>query len=402
VLIVQKYGGTSVGTPERILKVADRVAERHAAGDRIIAVVSAMGQSTDHLLSLAHRITSRPSRREMDMLLTAGERISMALLSMALEARRIPAISFTGSQSGIITDTAHTRARILEIRPIRIVPELELGKVVIVAGFQGVSRDKEVTTLGRGGSDTTAIALAVGLDADLCEIYTDVPGVMTADPRHVPRARLLPRVSWDTMLELAASGAGVMHTRAVELARRRAVPFRVRSTFRKKEGTLVEGKPIEQGAGIAAVTGRPRAIYLSVPNPAGRERARLFAIAEARLKNAATVCALSLDGGGFSCVVSHDAEAVPAVEQMVSDLRGIGESPQVEDHLATVTLVGTGVLDLPGLSARVAGILAGAGIEPRALFTGSLALTVLVPEAAFGDAERLLHHAFLEQPAVRT
>src|SRR5262245_13390102 len=297
-----------------------------------------MGQTTDQLLSLAHRITPRPSRREMDMLLTTGERISMALLSMALEARQVPAISFTGSQSGIITDTAHTRARILEIRPIRILPELERDRVVIVAGFQGVSRDKEITTLGRGGSDTTAVALAVGLDADLCEIYTDVPGVMSADPRHVAKARLLPRISWDTMLELAASGAGVMHTRAVELAGRRSVPFCVRSAFTKKEGTVVEGKAIEQGAGIAAVTGLPRVLEVTSTSIDA-------ATGATRIKDLSGVRGLTADSFGLKFFVPPDSENLHVLEEMSAKLQG--GTLSVERGLAAVTMVGTGLLEIP-------------------------------------------------------
>lgn len=225
-LIVQKYGGTSVGSPQRILAVADRITERHRAGNRLVVVVSAMGHTTDELTRLATEVTATPSRREMDMLLTAGERITMALLSMALHDREVPAISFTGSQSGIITDTNHSRARIREVRPIRIGPELDRGRVVIVAGFQGVSPDKEITTLGKGGSDTTAIALAVGLGAAACEIYTDVLGVMTGDPRTLPGARLIPALSWDAMFALSRCGAGVMHSRAVAAARRHRLPSR--------------------------------------------------------------------------------------------------------------------------------------------------------------------------------
>jgi len=385
-LVVQKYGGTSVGTPQRILRVADRIAQRRAAGDRIVAVVSAMGQSTDHLLSLAHRITPRPSRREMDMLLTTGERISMALLSMALEARQVPAISFTGSQSGIITDTNHTRARILEIRPIRILPELERDKVVIVAGFQGVSSDKEITTLGRGGSDTTAVALAVGLNADRCEIYTDVPGVMSADPRHVENARLLKRVSWDTMLELAASGAGVMHTRAVELAGRRLVPFCVRSAFTKKEGTVVEGKAIEQGAGIAAVTGLPRVLEVTI-------RGIDAATAASGMKDLSGVRGLTADSYGLKFFVPVDSENEHVLEEMHGRMQGLA----VERGLAAVTMVGTGLLDVSRVVEEVLNVLAESPAIPvQALASTTIAVTMYVPEASYAEALRRLHGAFVE------
>ena len=238
-LVIQKFGGTSVGSPERIKSVASRVAATVRRGNQVVVVVSAMGDATNELMGLAKAVSSEPNRREVDMLLSAGERVSMALLSMALHAEGVPAISFTGSQSGIITDTAHTRARIQDIRPIRIGPELDKGRVVIVAGFQGVSPEKEVTTLGRGGSDTTAIALASALDAATCEIYTDVDGVMSADPRLVADAKLIPTISWRAMADAAHCGAGVMHYRAASLAEQIKVPYTIRSSFRESAGTLV-------------------------------------------------------------------------------------------------------------------------------------------------------------------
>jgi aspartate kinase len=399
VLVVQKYGGTSVGTPKRIQRVADRIAARHRAGDRVVVVVSAMGHTTDRLLALASRITERPSRREMDMLLTAGERITMALLSMALETREIAAISFTGSQSGIITDTAHTRARILEIRPVRIGPELDRGRVVIVAGFQGVSREKEVTTLGRGGSDTSAVALAVGLGADLCEIYTDVAGVMTADPRLVPAGRLVRRVSWDTMLELACHGAGVMHARAVELARRRRLPFQVRSTFRKGAGTLVEGRPIEAGPEVAAVTGRERVAEVRLTGLAfsGHARIAFFEALDALLEDAV---ALHQYGDGERVHLAFQMPVRPELEDVLVKLRDLaarhGGRLTVEREHASVSVVGTGVLDAPAVAARAQRALAAAGIVPLSFDTGSLSLTFLVPRTAYQTAQQALHREFLE------
>jgi aspartate kinase len=399
VLVVQKYGGTSVGTPKRIQRVADRIAARHRAGDRVVVVVSAMGRTTDRLLSLAAGITDRPSRREMDMLLTAGERISMALLSMALETRGVAAISFTGSQSGIITDTAHTRARILEIRPIRIGPELDRGRVVIVAGFQGVSREKEVTTLGRGGSDTSAVALAVGLGADLCEIYTDVAGVMTADPRTVPAGRLLRRVSWDTMLELACHGAGVMHARAVELARRRRLPFQVRSTFRKGAGTLVEGQPIEAGPEVAAVTGRERVAEVRMQDLefTGDSRIAFFDALDTLLEEAV---ALHQYGDAARTHLAFHMPVRPELEDLLARLQELagrhGGRMTVGREHASVSVVGTGVLDAPAVAARAQRALAGAGIVPSAFDTGNLSLTFLVPRASFEGAQQALHREFLE------
>ncbi len=401
-LVVQKYGGTSVGTPRRIQRVADRIAERHRAGDRVVVVVSAMGHSTDRLLTLAGQVTDRPSRREMDMLLTAGERISMALLSMALGNREVPAISFTGSQSGIITDTAHTRARILEIRPVRIGPELERGRVVIVAGFQGVSGEKEVTTLGRGGSDTTAVALAVGLGAGACEIYTDVPGVMTADPRVVPAGRLLRAVSWDTMLELAAYGAGVMHARAVNLARRRRLPFQVRSTFRKRSGTMVEGQPIEQGAEVAAVTGRTRVaqVHLDGLALAPDSRTAFFEALGGLIEEATALH--QYEDGGRTHVAFH-TPVRPELEDLLGRVEALarshGGSMRVDTGHAAVSVVGTGMLDAPAVAARAHRALAAAGVACATFASGSLSLTFLVPEGAFEAAQRALHREFLEGPS---
>jgi aspartate kinase len=398
VRVVQKYGGTSVGTPRRIQKVADRIAARHAAGDQVIAVVSAMGQTTDQLQALAKKITHRPSQRETDMLLTAGERISMALLSMALDTRNVPAISFTGSQSGIITDTAHTRARILEIRPIRIAPELERGRVVIVAGFQGVSREKEVTTLGRGGSDTTAVALALGMQADRCEIYTDVPGVMTADPRLVPTSRLLRRVPWDTMLELSVCGAGVLHSRAAELARRRRVPVEVGSAFSKRRGTLIEGTPIEEDPKVVAVTGRPRVVRVHLSGPASAsDRAALFEALDTVVDDTS---GLHHDTATDSRhVVFHmpPPEGGETLERLAALARQHGAACTTDADHAAVTVVGNGLLDLPAVTARAERALSRAGITPQSLTTTPLSLTLLVPGASYEDAQRALHREFLEE-----
>src|SRR5438874_5268964 len=239
-VIVQKYGGSSVADVERIQRVAARVAQTRAEGHQVVVVVSAMGDTTDELLGLARQVSPDPHRRELDMLLTAGERISMALLGMALHASGVEAVSFTGSQSGIITDGAHTNARILEVRPVRIHEALEKGKVVIVAGYQGVSREKEITTLGRGGSDTTAVALAAALDADVCEICSDVDGVFSADPRIVAGARRLSELSHEEMQELALGGAKVLNAQAVEFARDRGITIHARSTFVSGPGTLIK------------------------------------------------------------------------------------------------------------------------------------------------------------------
>ena len=396
-LIVQKYGGTSVGTPEHILRVADRIATRHRAGDRLVIVVSAMGQTTDELLTLAGQVSPAPSRRELDMLLTAGERISMALLSMALGDRSVPAISFTGSQSGIITDTNHGRARILEMRPIRIGPELDRGRVVIVAGFQGVSREKEVTTLGRGGSDTTAVALACGLGADRCEIYSDVDGVLTADPRLIPSARLCPVVPWDVMLELARCGAGVMHARAVALATATQTPFAVRSAFHEEPGTMITGHAMESGPEITAVTGHPAVTWVRITgiragDPAAADLVTRFGIAFDDV-----VSLLHGETGGaweLSLCLRGD---IPEAEVLApaGDLPQ-GAAGRLEHGLASVSLVGSGFFRDIASAGRAQRTLVRAGIEPARVIAGSLSLTFLVPRPAYAEAQRALHREFLE------
>jgi aspartate kinase len=317
---------------------------------------------------------------------------------MALNTRNIPAISFTGSQSGIITDTRHTLARILEIRPIRIGPELGKGRVVIVAGFQGVSRDKEVTTLGRGGSDTTAVALAVGLEADECEIYTDVRGVMTADPRLVPRGKKLDRISWDTMLELSCCGAGVIHSRAVELARRRRVPLHVRSTFQRRNGTMVEGVPIEQGPEVAAVSGRPRVANIHLTGLALKgDGSELFQALDSLLDD---VVGLHQYQGEGATHLSFHIPVVPEGEHLIDRLEQVakqfGGTLTVDTEHASVSVVGTGVLDAPAVAARAHRALTEAGITPATVVTGNLSLTFLVPHAGYAEAQQALHREFLE------
>lgn len=399
-LIVQKFGGTSLGTPKRIQKVADRITERVRQNDQVVVVVSAMGQTTDELQELALKVTDRPNRREMDMLLTAGERISMALLSMALHARDVPAISFTGSQSGIITDTAHTRARITAVKPIRIGPELNQGKVVIVAGFQGVSPLKEVTTLGRGGSDTTAIALAHGLGADLCEIYSDVPGVMTADPRNVDNATLLDQLPWDTMLEMATTGAGVMHSRAVELARRTEVRFHVRSTFRKGEGTLVEGKIYEDVADVAAVTGRSEIaeIHLQNLNLGSALVDAFYAQLDDMLEDVTGLHQFHTSGGTnitFNIPIRPEEEDIEARLRRLADEHG--GSMSVRKTHAAVSLVGSGTLDPTAVAAKAHAVLRDASIEAASLITNPMSLTFLVPKDDYGRAQQAFHKAFIEE-----
>jgi len=401
-LIVQKYGGSSVATPERIRKVAARVVGERRAGSQLVVVVSAMGDTTDELLALASAVAPearRRHRRELDMLLTAGERISMALLAMAIREVGEEAVSLTGSQAAIITDEAHTFARIEEIRATRVRAELERGRVVIVAGFQGVSREREVTTLGRGGSDTTAVALAAALGAERCDIYTDVDGVYTADPRQVPEARRIRVIGYEEMVELAASGAQVMHPRAVEIGARYHVPIRVLSSFGGEDGgTLITERvagmeqPVLTGIGVSR--GYARLVLHGVPSG-------LQAMSE-------VVSRLAADGinidmlstaehgarGQLQLTVYEDAlpEVRAACEELLAALGG--EAIEERTGLTRISLVGSGMHERPGVWARVFQALLGEGVEVLAVSTSAITITVVVPGESEAAAVRALHQAF--------
>ncbi len=399
--LVQKYGGTSVDGPERLRAVARRVAAARAEGQALVVVVSAMGQTTDELLRLAHEVSPAPSRRELDMLLTTGERVSMALLAMALHDLDVPAISFTGSQSGILTDDAHSAARIVEVRPERIRAALERGQVVIVAGFQGVSpATKEITTLGRGGSDTTAVALAAALGRGRCEIYTDVPGVLTADPRLVPAARVLPRLDYRACSALAHLGGRVLHARCVDLAARAGVPLAVRSSFEESEGTLIEEVPMEQ-ARVEAVAHRADvSIAVAEGTAGGRGEARgiIEAVADAHPELELIAHEQVTDAHG-AIVWMGAREEVEALERDFRALRGPGGEWKltVEHGAAFVSLVGLG-LGAPE-AARAERALEKAGVPLRALRATPAALILRVPPAGVEAAVRALHAAFLEAGA---
>jgi len=403
-VLVQKYGGTSVGTPDRIAAVAERIATSRRSGADLVVVVSAMGDSTDDLIQLARQVSSRAHPREMDMLLTAGERISMALVAMAVNDRGVEAVSFTGSQSGIVTDTSHTRAKILEVKADRIREELKRGRVVIVAGFQGVSRDREVTTLGRGGSDTTAVALAAALEATSCEIYTDVDGVYTADPRIVPEARKLPALSYDEMLELASLGARVLHNRSVEIARRFGVPVHVRSSFNGNEGTrIAKGNLMEQVIirGIAHDADVAKIALLGVPDRPG-VASDIFREIGGRGVNVRMIVQASGAEGRNDvtfAVGSHDAQTVlPMIEQMRKQLgaRAFLYDPDV----AILSVVGEGLATSAGTAGQVFAALAQAGINIDLISTSSITITCMVREQDVERAVRSLHEALaLEQEA---
>src|SRR5216684_4294577 len=375
-LVVQKYGGTSVADVERIKRVAQRVVATAAAGTRVCVVVSAMGATTDTLLDLAREVSPNPHPREQDVLLTAGERISAALLAMAVNELGRDAVSFTGSQAGIVTDAAHGRARIVELRMQRIHDALERGSIVIVAGFQGVSRGSDITTLGRGGSDTTAVALAAGLDADVCEIYTDVEGVFTADPRIVPTARKLAAVTYEEMLELAASGAKVLALRSVEYARNHGVPIHVRSSFSDVDGTwILKEEAVLDRPGIAARVFRPLAdagihIDMIVQNVSAAGHTDIsFTLPEADLATAEPVLgviAKHVDAQGYVC----------------------------DTDIGKVSLVGAGMRSNPGVAADMFEALADAGINIEIISTSSIRISCVVRSSELERAVQVVHDRF--------
>ena len=402
-LIVQKYGGTSVGDPERIKRVARRVVREKLAGHELVVVVSAMGDSTDELVELAARVSpgaGKQHRREMDMLLTAGERITMALTAMAIRDLGVEAISLTGSQAAIITDESHTGAKIQEIRATRVREELDRGCVVIVAGFQGVSRAREVTTLGRGGSDTTAVALAAALHAARCDIYTDVDGVYTADPRKVHDARRIRVIDYQEMVELATSGAQVMHPRAVEIGGRYGVPIRVLSAFRDDddEGTLItnQERSMEslQLTGLACEAAHVQVIVRGLP--AGMEATTevLSRIADHHISVDMVTQADAADGcRQLQLTVREDtlAEALAICEAVAQENGG---SVHAERGLSRVSLVGSGMHNSPGVYARAFQALKDAGVEVHAVGSSAITITVLVDSENEEKAVRVLHEAF--------
>lgn len=402
-LIVQKYGGTSVGTPERISRVADRVVAARSGGADVVVVVSAMGTTTDELVELATAVNPDPPAREMDMLLTAGERISMALTAMAIQARGVGAVSFTGSQAGILTDAAHGSAKIQEIRGTRVREALAEGKVAIVAGFQGVDPEtREITTLGRGGSDATAVALAAALGADVCEIYTDVDGIYTADPRIVPSARKLGEISFEEMLELSAAGAGVLMSRSVEFGRRFGIPIHVRSSFNDSPGTWVKESTMEQAiiSGIAHDTSEAKLTIRRVPDQPG-VAARLFeGMAGSGVNVDMIVQNVSLDGTtdiSFTVPKTSLGPARAVADKVAADL-GAGEV-EIDAAVAKISLVGAGMKSHPGVAAKVFRTLADAGINIDMISTSTIRISCVVRGEDAVRAVEALHSAF-EPPLV--
>jgi aspartate kinase len=404
-LIVQKFGGTSVATPERISAVADRIVTTRKDGNDVVVVVSAMGRTTDELLALAAAVSPVPPARELDMLLTAGERISMALTAMAIQARGVEAVSFTGSQAGILTDSEHGSAKITEITGGRVKEAIADGRVVIVAGFQGVDpRSKEVTTLGRGGSDATAVALAAALGADVCEIYTDVEGVFTADPRVVPWARKLDEISFEEMLELSAAGSGVLMSRSVEFGRRFDIPIHVRSSFTTSEGTWVKEETMEQAiiSGVAHDTSEAKLTVRGVPDRPG-VAARLFEPLAAEGVNIDMIVQnTSLDGTtDISLTVPKASlDAASKIARRIADEVGAA-GVEVDPDIAKVSLVGAGMKSHPGVAARVFRTLADAGINIEMISTSTIRISCVVRASAVEEAVRILHKEF-DPPMIRS
>jgi aspartate kinase len=398
-LLVQKYGGTSVESAERLKNVARRVVAAAEAGNRVCVVVSAMGHTTDELVDLAAQVSPAPHARELDMLLTAGERISMALLSMAIIDMGHEAISLTGSQAGIVTDTSHGKARIVEVRARRVLEALEQGKIAIVAGFQGVSTSFDVTTLGRGGSDTTAVAMAAALNADACEICTDVAGVFTADPRVVPGARKLHAVSYEEMLELAACGAGVLMLRSVEYARNYGVVLHVRSSFTDDEGTWIteEDERMERAiiSGIAHDTSEAKVSILGVPDKPGIA-ARVFRpLSDEGVNVDMIVQNASSDGRTdiFFTLPKDDLTRIKPVLDVVAKEVG-AEGIQTDSDIAKVSLVGAGMKSHPGVAVDMFDALAGAGINIEIISTSSIRISCVVRASDVDEAVRTIHDRF--------
>ena len=404
-LIVQKYGGSSVADAEGMKRVAARIVASKRDGNKVVVVVSAMGDTTDELIDLANQITPIPTGRELDMLLTAGERISMALLAMAISNLGHEARSFTGSQAGVITDSAHGRARIIDVTPGRIQEALEEGAIAIVAGFQGISQDtKDVTTLGRGGSDTTAVALAAALDADVCEIYTDVDGVFSADPRVVPMARKLKTVTYDEMLELAASGAKVLHLRCVEYARRYDLPIHVRSSFTTNEGTWVvkdhpEGGNMEQAiiSGIAHDKSEAKITIVGVPDRTG-VAARIFqAIADADINidmivQNVSAAATGLTDISFTLPKAEGANASKILQAIQGEV-GFA-SIQYDDQIGKLSLVGAGMRSHPGVTATFFAAMSDAGVNIEMISTSEIRISIICRESDLDRAVKAAHTAF--------
>ena len=398
-LIVQKYGGSSVADAEKITKVARRIARTRDQGNQVVVVVSAMGDTTDELIELAYRISEMPDDRELDVLLSTGEVVSSTLLAMALHHMGYPAISLSGAQAGIRTDSAYSRARILKVESRRVVRELEKGNIVIVAGFQGITDEMDVTTLGRGGSDTTAVALAASLGAEVCQIYTDVAGVYDADPRLVPEARPLAEIGYEEMLELASYGARVVHPRAVELGELYNIPIMVASSFTEKPGTLIHGgvsmevrnkvRSIAHDLDVAKIT------VIGVPDRPGIAASIFEPLARAGISVDTIVQNASIEKI-TDLTFTVTKSQLPRAMEVVKPIAGsIGARDCVSDaKLGTVSIIGTGMQNTPGYAARMFSALSEKGVNIQLITTSEIRITCIIDEARVKDAVRALHRAF--------
>jgi aspartate kinase len=403
-LVVQKYGGSSVSDAERIKRVAERIVASRKAGDDVVVVVSAMGDTTDELLDLAHQVSPVPAGRELDMLLTSGERISMALLAMAIHNLGFEARSYTGSQAGVITTSVHGKARIIDVTPGRLRGALDEGAIAIVAGFQGVSQDtKDITTLGRGGSDTTAVALAAALRADVCEIYTDVDGVFTADPRIVANARHIKQITYEEMLELAACGAKVLHLRSVEYARRAGLPIHVRSSYSHNTGTMVTGSmedlPVEQAliTGVAHDRSEAKITIVAVPDEPGAAAHIFQTVADAETNIDMIVQNVSTEGTGrtdisFTLPKADGPTAMAALSKVQETVKFKGLL--YDDHVGKVSLVGAGMRSHPGVAAKFFASLGEAGVNIEMISTSEIRVSVVCRDTDLDAAVRAVHAAF--------
>ncbi|GIH26957.1 aspartokinase [Acrocarpospora phusangensis] len=405
-LVVQKYGGSSVADAACIKRVAQRIVATKKAGNDVVVIVSAMGDTTDELLDLAQQVSPLPPGRELDMLLTSGERISMALLAMAIANLGHEARSFTGSQAGVITDSTHGKARIIDVTPSRLREAIGNGYIAIVAGFQGVSQDtKDITTLGRGGSDTTAVALAASLQADVCEIYTDVDGIFTADPRIVRRAKKIPHLSYEETLEMAACGAKILHLRCVEYARRFNVPIHVRSSFSTREGTWVfsdpktEGSEMEQPiiSGVAHDRSEAKITVVGVPDKVGEAAAIFRTLADAEINIDMIVQNVSAAATGrtdisFTLPTADAQTALTALKKIQDQV--VFESLLFDDQIGKVSLIGAGMRSHPGVTAKFFGALADAGVNIEMISTSEIRISVIVGQNEVDAAVNAAHSAF--------
>jgi aspartate kinase len=404
-IVVQKYGGSSVADADKIKNVARRAIAAREKGNQVVVVVSAMGKTTDNLIKLAHQVSDEPDERELDFLLSTGEIVSCTLLAMALKSMGQDAISLSGAQAGIKTDATYSRARIMGIDPRRVVKELDRGRIVIVAGFQGITSRMDITTLGRGGSDTTAVAVAISLGADVCEIYTDVDGVYTADPRLVPEARKLDEIGYEEMLELASLGSKVMHSRAVELGWLYKMPILVASSFSNNPGTLIHGGASMETAnkvrGIAHDLNVAKVTIVGVPDKPGVASAIFDSLAKANISVDTIVQNASINRVTDLTFTVSKTDLNKAMKVIAPVVKSIGAKECVSDtKLAKVSIVGSGMQTAPGFAARMFRALYEAGINIELITTSEIKITCIIDEARTSEAVRALHKAFELEKAV--